>query len=470
MANKFSTNFAIPADANVFQVIWQLTRVMKAAGWVYKASGDGTSIDTSGTASSDLWGGNANPLLDTYGGLANLTDASAGWWVASGPKTVKVPLSANPTGTFLRGEIVTQATSGATGELFGYIWETSTSSGWAVIGPQTGTFDNSHIVTGNISSATFTPTGTVITYNREIMLGKPAGDTVNGSVYYVCADAAAESAQLFSNVAVATPATATNWPGGNGDFPLNAIAIRGTGGSIVGTDSWMGLVSGFGTGTHAQLACVNATAASTITADGTFYIASSTNTPNQLTGFSFMRLDDTEPGDIDPYVWFITQNTNAFTAYSRTASTGGVSYLWNITNLIPSSSNSGYYIIGYQARGVSGFIPTRDVPFGFGSTLEQSNFGNTYAIINGGNGPIHLLNSPAIVPSLVREPMLVYAGGQTTGTFKQIKGRTRWLQATSQGNPLDTFDSKTWLGIIPAATTVPCIVIGPYDGSTTPTA
>jgi hypothetical protein len=467
MANKFATNFAIPGDANVFQVIWKLTRVAKAAGWVYKASGDGTSIDTTGVASADLWGGNANPLLDTYGGLANLSDASAGWWVASGPKTVKIPLSANPTGTFLRGEIVTQATSGATGEIFGYTWDFTGSSGWAVIGPQTGTFDNSHVVTGNISGATFTPTGTVITYNREIMIGKPAADTVDGSVYYVCADASAESAQLFSNVAVATPATATNWPGGNSDFPTKAIAIRGTGGSLT-SDTWMGAASGFGTGTHAQIACVNATAASTITADGTFYIVSSTGTPNSLTGLSFMRLDDTEPGDVDPYAWIFTQGTNQFSAYSRTTNTSG-GLLWTFTNLVATNF---YNIFGYQSRGNTFSSSIRDVSFGYNGAFEHDNFsgGNAYAIIAMGNGPIRTLNSPATIPPLVREPMLVYAGGQTAGTFKQIKGRTRWLQATSQGNPLDTFDTKTWLGIISAATSVPCIIIGPYDGTTTPTA
>src|ERR1700690_201473 len=108
MADAFATNFAIPGDANFFQVIWKLTRTLKAAGWVYKCSGDGTTAkETTGVASADLWGGNANPLLDSYGGLAHLNDSAAGWWVASGPKTVKIPLNANPTGTLLRGEIVT---------------------------------------------------------------------------------------------------------------------------------------------------------------------------------------------------------------------------------------------------------------------------------------------------------------------------------------------------------------------------
>ncbi|HEY5268222.1 MAG TPA: hypothetical protein VII94_03760, partial [Candidatus Saccharimonadales bacterium] len=93
MTTQFATNFPIPSSTNVFQCLWKLTRVMKAAGWTYKASSDGSHTkDTSGTATNDFWGGNASPLADTYpptgsGPSSNGTfsDTSAGWWVGSGP-------------------------------------------------------------------------------------------------------------------------------------------------------------------------------------------------------------------------------------------------------------------------------------------------------------------------------------------------------------------------------------------------
>ncbi|HSY75584.1 MAG TPA: hypothetical protein VK890_01930 [Bacteroidia bacterium] len=477
MADAFATNFAIPGDTNFFQVIWKLTRTLKAAGWIYKCSGDGNTVkETTGVATADLWGGNVNPLTDTYPnpkGGTGLSDTSAGWWVASGPKTVKIPLNANPTGTLLRGEIVTQAVTGATGELFGYVWDTVSSSGWAIIGPQTGTFNNTtaNTITGALSLATFAPTGTIVTFNREIMIGKPASDTVDGTIYYVCANAATESTSLFSSIASsASGCTTTVWPGGGGtgnSLPSIAIAIRGAGGNITGSDTWVGLASGLGTGTHAQIGCSNATASSGITADGSFYIASSTATPNAMTGLAFTRLDDTEPGDADPYVWFISQANNLFSGYSATNNTGSNGILWSLSNFI-SGTATPYDIIGYQARGVDGYTPNRDVSFGFGGTFELDNFGNTYAIVAVSNGSIRMINTPAITAQLVREKMLVYTGGQSSGTFKQIKGRTRWIQATSQGNCLDTFDTKTWIGIIQAKTNVPCLMIGPYDGSSTP--
>lgn len=543
MANSFSTNFAIPSSSNFFQVIWRLSRVMKAAGWLYKASGDGTSKDTSGTAGNDLWGGNANPLNDTYAGLTHLSDTSAGWWVASGPQTVRMTITAAPTGAPLRGEVVTQTTSGATGELIGYVFDTTSNTGWMVIGIQTGTFDGTHTITGNISGCSFTPaamtttvnasgtlpqatitvvstigfpsagtitvvssngnqtvtyTGTTattftgctggtgnivatnavtganpVTYNREIVLGKPANDTVDGTIYYICADSVAELASLFSSLSTQTGCTATVWPGGGGTsngFPTKAICVRGNGGNITGSDGWVGY-SSLTFGAHAQIACANATAATNVTGDGSFYIAASTSTVNNMSGFMFTRLDDTEPGDIDPYIWMIPQGTNTFSSYSRTIATSfNSTYYWALSDLTAGST---YGMMGYQARGVGigGKTTAPDVAMGYSGTFGYDNFGGGYAIspVNTGAN-LRSLNNPATSAPVVREPMLVYTGGQAAGTQRQTKGRTRWLMATSIGASLDTFDTKTWLAVISLASNIPCIMLGPYDGTSTPSA
>src|SRR5665811_650890 len=104
-------------------------------------------------------------INDGYGG---------GWIVLRGPSTLKMPLNANPTGTLIRGEAISQASSGATGELMGYVWDTGTVTGWAVIAPRTGTFDMVNTVTGGTSSATFVPlsAGTLVTYVREVMFAR----------------------------------------------------------------------------------------------------------------------------------------------------------------------------------------------------------------------------------------------------------------------------------------------------------
>jgi len=212
MANAFSTNFKVPGTTNVFQVLWKMTRVMKAAGWVVTASSDGYTRDATGTpstsstlstaAATDRWGNNVNPLNDTYP-PNNMSDSNAAWIVMSGPKTFKVPLSAAPTGTFIKGETVTQSVVGAVieGELLGYVWDTVGLTGYAVIMPHSGSFDNTHTVTGSLSGATFVPTGTVVLYGREVMFSKSGSSTVNGFIYYICADVVAESTQFFSAIA-----------------------------------------------------------------------------------------------------------------------------------------------------------------------------------------------------------------------------------------------------------------------------
>ncbi len=56
MADIIIPNIVYTAVNKTFIAIWQMTRAMKAAGWRYKASSDGSTKDTSGDAYSDKWG------------------------------------------------------------------------------------------------------------------------------------------------------------------------------------------------------------------------------------------------------------------------------------------------------------------------------------------------------------------------------------------------------------------------------
>ena len=557
--NKFATNYPIPTATNNFAVIWKLTRIMKAAGWKYLASGNGGAKDTSGTAANDLWGGAVDPTLDTYtnvstlvvpgittltgtytltvgsttgfpasgtitvgstAGLQTVTytgtssntftgctggsgtvsatspvalgtsvgmDTAVAWWVGSGPTTVKIPLSAVPTGSPLRGEIVTQATSSATGELFGYVWDTSSLSGWMVIGPQTGTFDNSHTITGGISSATMVPTGTVATFNREIVFAKPAASLVAGFIFYVCADGTAESAILFSSMASVAACTAVVPPGCGGTInrfdtvsavtgvPMQ-IVVRGTqiaaGQFPTGNDNWFNNTTSYGS--NSQIACVNNTPGAGVTADGSFYTLLSTTIPGQSSGIMFTRLDDTEPGDVDPYVFFSSNFSNNNTTFNRLVSISGVNtvaYSYSPNSLgstPPASVGTPYY--GYQSRGNP--VISRDIPVAYqGSLLSNNQIGGYLQGINQGSA-LRTVCTPAVNTSLVRESVSITLSGQVTGQLKQMKGRCRWIHAVSLGGQLDTFDNKTWIVACPVntnATISPCFIIGPYDGVTVPT-
>jgi len=705
MANVFSTNYAIPSSTNVLSVLWQLTRVMKAAGWTYRASANSLTKDTTGIAANDLWGTNATPTNDTYSsvqttiasasntallpqgtitvasttgfaGSGNISiatsngwqtvaytgttattfttctggagtmytgaavvqgsstvgfDGVGAWWTAAGPVTVKIPLNANPTGTPIRGEIITQATSGATGELIGYVWDPVGSSGWASVLPQatqqsttiasgsngvalttgtinvasttgfasignilvwsspvattiaagsngaslpqgtinvasttgfptsgiiyvttasgtqtvyytgtsggnsftgcvngagamatggnvsgaqspvqiayTGTsggnsftgctggsgtmttgnavtglsacFDGSHTITGGISGATMVPTGTVVYYQRELSFGKLTTSLLNGNIYYIVADCALEANMLYSTLASSVGCTSTVWPGGGGtnntftnvsavsSTNLN-LCLRGTGNSTAGSDTWFsgGGVT-YATAGHAQMACANAIHSAGVSADGSFYTALSSSTANIMTGFVFSRVDDCEPGDLDPYVYMGQNNTSAvnWVRTSATSQTGGNLSNYNAAVLFDNV----FCWAGYQARGCTVFV--RDVCCGYYGCLEYNQaVGGT--VVSETSGTIRLVSNPATTTPIVRESPLIYTSGVTTtvATLKQFKGRPRWLQVTSVGNALDTFDSKTWVCVLNYAVgnSTPSVLLGPYDGTTVP--
>lgn len=465
MANKYSSNFAIPGSTNAMQVLWKLTRVMKAAGWNTVSHSDGTTKTAAGTNGNDSWGTNADPLVDTYPTF----DAAAPWIVLEGPSTLKIPLASNVSGTPLRGEKVTQTATSFEGEYLGHIWDGYNSTGYMVVLPRVNTPTNATNIVGSTSAATFTPVGTIVTYKRQVMLSKTAaGTNVSGVIYYVCADASGESASLFSALATSAGATATVPPGCGGtgnSLPTIAIVVRGTASSTTGA-AWFGnTTSGFGT--SAQIACANAVAAANTSADGSFWCALSTTSLNTMTGLMFTRVDDQEPGDVDPYV-FINETGASFTTWVRTTATGtnSATNLWTNGNL-SSSSASGPTCLGYHARGIGN--TTKDVvaPF-YLSSLSSAGVAGVFFQTISTVGTARILNSPATTPPLIRETVFAVCPAITTGSFRHIKGRCRWLAYMSIGTSLDTYDTKSWFCTTTVTTSSPAIALGPYDGTTTP--
>jgi hypothetical protein len=470
MANKFAPNFPIPSSINVFQTVWKTTRCMKAAGWTYMASSNGTTKDTTGVATADYWGGAADPMTDVYAAGSQVNDTNAGWEVLRGPNTLKIPLSAAPTGTFLRGETITQAVSSAEGELLGFVWDSVGGSGWMAVLPRTGTFNNTNVITGSASGATATPTGTIITWVREVMFFKVGTSNVlNGTIYYICADASAESAQLFSALATSAGCTATVGPGmgGTGNaFPAKGIVVRGVAGATTSALWFANLSTGFQA--NAQIAAANCTPATGVSADGTFYcVLPNSNVANTAAGFAFFRLDDTEPGDCEPFVFQTSGAAQAPSTWANTttSSSFGVNYTYQWAN------SGNIMFLGYQARG-NGSL---DVVNAYGTMANGAvvTTPGTFAVISSGNlaRPTRVSNSPAASRPLVGELIGVESKDGVTAianSLPQMKGRCRWFQSFGNGNTYDTFQNKTLFGVSVATTTAPCMAIGPYDGTTTP--
>ena len=479
MANKVTVNYTLDTGVsnNSFSAIWKLTRMMKAAGWTYLSSSDGTTKDTTGTATNDKWGGAVDPTTDSYPTAFN--GISGPWIDLQGPQTVKVPITVASSGTFTRGEQVSQATSAATGELLGYVFD-ATNAGWVVILPRTGTFDGTHLITGAISAATVTPSATPRFFNQEVVFWKSNTNGQNGEVYYSCFDNSSETAQSFNSLTGAAGCTATTAPGGGGTgngFPSKAIAIRGTGGSNTNNEWVLGSST---MGAHATVSALNATPASNVSADGTWWIAVSNTTATNANGWfyftGFFRLDDSEPGDVNPFAFYWPQSTSTG-SYSRTAAPGnpGVpGFVGGQTGFTAGYTTDGVTWNGYIARG-TGFAT--DVASFFKTTQEAvtpATYHTGYIAMQGSNQAslIQVQNHPATVkPSAVLSPMLI----NDVTNQQMIKGRPRWIRVASFGNAFDTFDTITWLCLFTNTgngvtnNIAGAILVGPLDGTTVPT-
>lgn len=462
MANKWALNYTLDSTNNTWSAVWKLTRVMKAAGWNVKAHSDGTTKTAVGSNANDSWGNNADPMNDTFPAFT-----AAGWISMEGPKTLKLALSGAPSGVFVRGEGVVQDTTGATGELLGVVWDAGTASGWAVVMPRTGTFNGSNAVTGDNSGAGFTPSSIKV-FTREVVFWKAASSIANGTCYYVCADESGESASLFSTLAASAGCTATVAPGGGGTgntFPTIAISVRGVGGAATHAE-WFFVNSAF-TG-FGNVIATNVETSAGVSADGTFWCMVGRGTPTGSHAlFGFARLDDTEPGDVEPFAWYWRASLGV-ASYNRTSQTSYVSAV-DVTWTEFANSVSGTTWKGYLARDCP--QTARDIASYFFFTWRAASHNTFFPALNIGQpNPQRVANHPSASPPFLRD----FAGLSTDSqhgspTVRMHKGTIRWVQLTSNGGYKDTFDSLQWLCIFPYVNAGnPGIVIGPWDGSTTP--
>jgi hypothetical protein len=153
----------------------------------------------------------AMTIADTY---PQTLSTHAGWWLAKGPQTVKIQITTAATGTFKAREKVSQATSGASGELLGYVFDATSGKGWLIIAPweSTPSWDTTHTITGAVSGATVNSNGTSISFvkvfQREYQFFKQSTGVLTGCEVYNCYDTyKAHTTQIASasnNVALST--------------------------------------------------------------------------------------------------------------------------------------------------------------------------------------------------------------------------------------------------------------------------
>lgn len=413
-----------------------------------------------------------DPLLETYTGITGGSLATGSWINMQGPSTLKIPLTSAATGTFIKGENVSQASTGAQGEIIGYMFDSGGGPlGYLVIMPRvdgTGAdphgWDHTHVITGAISAATATPSATIVEYVRELVFWNPTATITQSTIYTQTCDTVADSASRFSVLATSAGATSLIAPGGGGTgngFPTIGFVIVGTGGATTGQS--FGNVNWTGNLSNAQIMAADATYDLSRSADGSFTIATGTPSVNagSYIGYVFTRCDDNEDGDVDPYVWYAPSD-DAFYIPSRT--TGGTSYPSGGESFC-ANSNSVFRqntCKGWRRRGMSSGDAFQNFQC---AILCTGDTGSGTYVISQNTGTPDAIATVQTTTVYVGEPVWIVSAQSAQ---KMRKGTARWLRYIDTGNGTDTYGSKSWVQLDNSSATGCVYIGGPWDGSTTP--
>lgn len=568
MANVVIPNF-ITNGTDMFNVVWKLSRAMKKAGWVYKSSSNTTTKDTSGIATNDLWGGNADPNLDSYpnfnaaantvsvgsqtlplatfnatnpiaagfpssgtfqvlsatgiqtitytgttttsftgctggtGLVSTSTPITVGtttsWWNAQGPSTLKIPITSaqisGSLGNFIRGENITQATTGAQGELLGYLFDGyafgNVGAGYLVVAPRVDGsggdphgWDHTNTITGNISGASVTPSAAIVEFVREVVFWK-ANNLTQGTIFHQCINNTLENSSRFS--VITSNATVDFAPGGgtgSNAFPTpGSFVVQGTGGVNL-PSNWFqaGTPQPYGFG-RALFIATPAGYATNSSADGSFTVA--VGTPGihsgSFVGFMFMRVDSQEDGDVDPYVWFAPSNKLApgNTGASGPSRTSDTSVYTNAN----WGNNDYWYTSGYGNGGPTVGLTSNNNAFKFwrrrgwndtadafsGGVMTGISFPATGIVFSQNNWDREKVANAYVDTNVMEDVWCV-----SYQTFQKTrKGVCRWLKTVNMGSACAMYKNKSWIQLgnpgCNNGTTTPnwSWVVGPWDGVTT---
>jgi len=394
-----------------------------------------------------------DPLGDLYSSFS-AQQTTVAWWCAQGPSILRIPITSASVGSFIRGENITQSTTGAQGEFIGYIF--SAGAGYLVVAPRlrgSGTgvhgWQTSFAVTGGSSAATVTQVGTAIDYVYEMVFAKTAANTAF-QLLVGQFDTVADSAELFSFCATQTGCTAAIHPGGGGTgnaFGTKAWVVWGT-----GTAPGSGVaMSGTGTFHRGHTICVDALSEAGYTADGSWsliYSAATAGTnPPGFFVYGLHKLNDTEDGDLSPYASLAATTPTGLRTNAGAASATNSD--WH------QSSIAG--VNGWRRRGLSSdsFVYLY-AAYLFSAALAQS-------VISFNPTDAYRVSTGTDTTARIREPIwLIHIG---TGA-KFLKGTLKWVYWFSGEQVTEVYGTDpAWVQIGTGTSTAAPAVIGPSDGT-----
>lgn len=443
------------------------------------------SAATTDAGNGTLSWAECSPTQQTYPTSITGATGVGAWLNLQGPSTLKIPIGTNvPSTAFFRGELVTQTTSGATGTILGCLTDTSGGLGFLVVEPRlngtgggvrgwttggTDTVSAASAPTG--SGATITSSATApIEYVREFVIWKAAALT--GHMWTQTVDQSAESASRFSVLATGGSVSNTVAPGGvAATFPTpGSYVMFGTansGAATTGPSNWHNTSTGQPIGSI-HVMCATCIENSSESADGSWTVLMGilNQAVDAYCATSFMHMDGSEDGDLDPYACFVA---NSLASYSNTrtvnvstfASSGVAPYL-KASTLCTATT----HMRGWRRRGFATADNYQD--FSLGCLLN----GTATLLSAPGNQqfPHKVANHPN-PNNPIREPLYVVSIGPTAGPLKMRKGYFRWWFITQGGacNRLllngaymqaDTSSNTTGVG--------GSFVMGPWDGVSNP--
>ena len=403
-------------------------------------------------------------------------DAVSCWSAWQGPSIIKIPITAAPvvgsTGfTFIRGENVVQATTLAEGEILGFEWD-GVSVGYLVISPRLiGTggdpygWGTTNVITGDTSGATVTQVGTALEYRHQVVLGQGTSfPATSGYWFNQCFEPVGEATEDFHTLAQSTGCTPTVLPGHSGAgnaFPLHAWSTCGgpTGTTYSAGATWHGSNSAWNTA-NGHAICMDAIWEEDWSADGTVIWAIA-NTGNYYGCRAFVRLDDTEPGDVTPFATFGISLNAMYDGANRnsanqSSSIGSANYM--NTQIQDSQGTTHSNWRGWRRRG----FPTEDAYLSMEMLIQYplSSLADTPAI-EANNAKADRV-ATALVETKAREPVRIGSVSDSHG--KMRKGTVRHMTLIQGGQGNNTYDNGQFLQLSPTngAFTVP------WDGVTLP--
>lgn len=447
-----------------------------------------TIINAAGVASdanngSIVWK-EMDPLLENYPLIRQ-----NGWLCMQGPSTLRIPITTASSGSFLNGENITQATTGAQGEVIGNVFDTVAAAGFLVVMPRVhGSgggalgWSSSDLITGGISGATVTPSANPDEFTREVVFFCPQAITTPNAMnmWMQCTNNNTENASRFSVLQAAAGCTAVVPPGGGGTgntFPTaGTMTVMGNTTSAFTSNSWgaMSLSTNFG---YSHFMCADTTYDTGRSADGSFCgavslsFASATgnNCNGSYLGCLWTRCDAQEDGDVDPYVFYMPGNvalysatsTGLLTEYSATA----VDH-FNASSSSISIPGSGitwsrHLCKGWRRRGFA----AGDAYQNFGLfTIGHTN--STRSFSAQGNGTLNQYSDPATIinrnNSVLGEPIWVISAQNGS---KMRKGIMRWARLVNTGTGTDLYQGGLYIQL---SNSLPAFIVGPWDKRTPP--